>query len=124
MFAVYLAAAVAVDRARSGGGPTLIEALTYRLGAHSTADDPTRYRQAAEVEPWRAQDPLLRLAAQIDDEDFTRQVVEEVEERVRDLRTRLLSAPRAEPEEMFEFVYAEPPATLAAQREELRQWHS
>jgi 2-oxoisovalerate dehydrogenase E1 component alpha subunit len=124
VLAVHAATADALERARAGGGPTLIEALTYRLGAHSTADDPTRYRQAAEVEPWRAQDPLLRLAAQIADEDFTRQVAEEVEERVADLRARLLSAPRAEPEEMFEFVYAEPPATLAAQREELRQWRS
>jgi pyruvate dehydrogenase E1 component alpha subunit len=51
----------AVDRARGGGGPTFIEALTYRIGAHSTSDDPTRYRSEAEVETWRKKDPLDRL---------------------------------------------------------------
>ncbi|HEX6350527.1 MAG TPA: thiamine pyrophosphate-dependent dehydrogenase E1 component subunit alpha [Candidatus Dormibacteraeota bacterium] len=116
--------AEALERARAGEGPTLIEALTYRVGAHSTADDPSRYRPAAEVEPWRAQDPLARLAAQLDDEAFTREVAAEVETQVAELRARLLAAPRADPEEMFEFVYAQPPAGLAAQREELRQWRS
>ena len=51
----------ALARARTGGGPTLIEAVTYRMGAHTTSDDPTRYRDAAEVEIWRARDPILRL---------------------------------------------------------------
>jgi pyruvate dehydrogenase E1 component alpha subunit/2-oxoisovalerate dehydrogenase E1 component alpha subunit len=51
----------AMARARSGGGPTFVEALTYRMGAHSTSDDPSRYRSAVEVESWRRKDPLDRL---------------------------------------------------------------
>lgn len=61
VFAVYAASKEAVERARSGEGPSLIEAFTYRMGAHTTADDPTRYREDAEVEEWRAKDPVDRL---------------------------------------------------------------
>jgi pyruvate dehydrogenase E1 component alpha subunit len=59
--AVYLATRLAVSRARAGNGPTLIEALTYRYGAHATADDPSLYRSNDEVEEWRAKDPIDRL---------------------------------------------------------------
>jgi len=61
VFAMYVAIKQAVDRARSGGGPTFIEALTYRLGAHSSSDDPTRYRDEAEPAAWREKDPLVRF---------------------------------------------------------------
>ena len=61
MFAVYAATKMAADKARSGNGPTLIEGVTYRLGAHTTADDPTRYRQDDEVEKYLQFDPLIRL---------------------------------------------------------------
>ncbi|HYF13549.1 MAG TPA: pyruvate dehydrogenase (acetyl-transferring) E1 component subunit alpha [Phycisphaerales bacterium] len=61
LFAVYRATKEAADRARSGGGPTLIEAVTYRLADHTTADDARRYRDAAEVEAWQARDPVIRL---------------------------------------------------------------
>jgi pyruvate dehydrogenase E1 component alpha subunit len=61
IFAVYAAVRMAADRARSEGGPTLIEGLTYRLGAHTTSDDPTRYRSDDEVKLWEGRDPLLRL---------------------------------------------------------------
>jgi pyruvate dehydrogenase E1 component alpha subunit/2-oxoisovalerate dehydrogenase E1 component alpha subunit len=61
LLAVYKVVAEAVDRARSGAGPTFIEAVTYRMGAHSTSDDPTRYRSPAEVEEWARRDPLDRL---------------------------------------------------------------
>jgi pyruvate dehydrogenase E1 component alpha subunit len=61
IFAVYAAVRMAADRARSGAGPTLIEGLTYRLGAHTTSDDPSRYRTDAEVKQWETRDPLLRL---------------------------------------------------------------
>ena len=59
--AVFAATATAAARARSGGGPTLIEAVTYRIGSHTTSDDPTRYRPAAEVEQWKRRDPIIRL---------------------------------------------------------------
>ena len=61
IFAVYAAVKLAAERARAGEGPTLIEGLTYRLGAHTTSDDPTRYRTDEEVKQWEARDPLLRL---------------------------------------------------------------
>lgn len=61
VFAVYAAVKLAADRARSGKGPTLIEGLTYRLGAHTTSDDPTKYRTEQEVKEWEPRDPLIRL---------------------------------------------------------------
>src|SRR5437016_7023504 len=61
ILAVYDVMHQAVERARSGQGPTLVEALTYRIGAHTTADDPTRYRSSDEVESWRIKDPLVRF---------------------------------------------------------------
>ena len=63
LFAMYAAAKDAIDRARLGGGPTLIEAYTYRLGAHTTSDDPTKYREDSEVAEWQPKDPLLRMKA-------------------------------------------------------------
>jgi pyruvate dehydrogenase E1 component alpha subunit len=61
IFAVYAAVQMAAERAREGGGPTLIEGLTYRLGAHTTSDDPSRYRTDEEVRQWEPRDPILRL---------------------------------------------------------------
>ncbi len=61
IFAVYVATQAAIERARRGEGPTLIEAYTYRLGAHTTSDDPTRYRENAEVEEWKKKDPIDRM---------------------------------------------------------------
>ena len=61
IFAVYAAVKMASEHARAGGGPVLIEGLTYRLGAHTTSDDPTKYRSDEEVRTWEARDPLLRL---------------------------------------------------------------
>src|SRR5437588_2288090 len=80
ILAVYDVMHKAIERARSGQGPTLIETLTYRIGAHTTADDPTRYRDAAEVEAWRARDPIARfekflLARSLLDEEKIRHIV-------------------------------------------------
>ena len=74
VMAVYAAVRLAADKARSGKGPTLIEGVTYRMGAHTTADDPTRYRSDQEVEAWKQRDPLLRVetylkkAGKVDDQ--------------------------------------------------------
>src|SRR5437762_8352303 len=85
--AVYAAMKEAVDRARAGGGPTLLECETYRIGAHSSSDDPTRYRDEREVELWRKRDPIVRLRARLDadgawsdkqDEELRARVLEEV----------------------------------------------
>jgi pyruvate dehydrogenase E1 component alpha subunit len=61
VFAVYAATSIAASKARSGGGPTLIEGVTYRMGAHTTSDDPSRYRDAREAEEWEKRDPIVRL---------------------------------------------------------------
>src|ERR671919_522318 len=63
LLAVYAATQEAIARARGGDGPTLIECVTYRLGVHTTADDPTKYRSAEEVEAWERKDPLTRFSA-------------------------------------------------------------
>jgi pyruvate dehydrogenase E1 component alpha subunit/2-oxoisovalerate dehydrogenase E1 component alpha subunit len=63
LLAVIAAQREAVERARSGGGPTLIESVTFRMGGHSSSDDPTRYRDAAQVELWETRDPVARFAA-------------------------------------------------------------
>src|SRR5207237_6884341 len=63
--AVYGAVKAAVDRARSGGAPTLVECETYRIGAHSSSDDPTRYRDEREVETWRKRDPIEAFRARL-----------------------------------------------------------
>ena len=69
LFAVFTATSEAIDRARAGEGPTLIEAVTYRLGPHTTADDPGRYRDADEVQEWRKRDPLERVRIFLSERD-------------------------------------------------------
>lgn len=122
--AVYAATAEAVARARSGGGPTLIEAETYRVGAHSSADDPTRYREAAEVERWREKDPLARARARLvalgawDDAReaaLQAELLDEVNAAIREAE----ALPPPAVESLFEDVYARLPWHLAEQREEL-----
>src|SRR6478735_792984 len=66
VLAVLAVTRAALDRARSGGGPTFIEAVTYRMGPHTTADDPSRYRDAAELDLWRAKDPVSRVEAYLE----------------------------------------------------------
>lgn len=124
VLACYAVTAAALERARRGEGPTLIEAITYRMEAHTTADDPTRYRRAEEVEPWRARDPIdrveryLRAAGALD--DAGRQVVvEEAEEAAAELRRAIRSGPPEDPLEVFDRVFSRPTPQLAAERAEL-----
>ena len=118
MLAVYAAAREAVDRARAGDGPTLIECVTYRLGVHTTADDPTKYRSDAEVAMWEQKDPLTRFKAYLEKrnllaEGLERHVDEEIAEAIR----RFEATPPPDPLTMFDHVYAELPSDLAAQRD-------
>jgi pyruvate dehydrogenase E1 component alpha subunit/2-oxoisovalerate dehydrogenase E1 component alpha subunit len=122
--AVYAATAEAVARARSGGGPTLIEAETYRVGAHSSADDPSRYREATEVERWREKDPLVRARARLvalgawDDAReaaLQAELLAEVNAAIREAE----ALPPPALESLFEDVYARLPWHLAEQRAEL-----
>src|SRR5262249_60637216 len=123
--AVYRAVAVAVERARQGEGPTLIEAMTYRLGAHSTADDDSRYRTGEEVESRRADDPLVRMRAGLEAADveasFFEAAAAEARAVIGRLRTELAAAPDPPAAEMFDFVYAAPPPGLARQRAEVEE---
>ena len=118
VLAVYAAAREAVDRARAGDGPTLIECVTYRLGVHTTADDPTKYRSDAEVAMWEQKDPLTRFKAYLEkrnllEESLEQQVDEEIAAAIR----RFEATPTPDPVTMFDHVYAELPPDLAAQRD-------
>jgi 2-oxoisovalerate dehydrogenase E1 component subunit alpha len=120
--AVYAAVSSAVTHAAAGRGPTLIEALTYRVAAHTNADDATRYRDSAEVDAWLDRDPLRRLEAYlrgqklVDDGDLER-FGSEAEQFAAEVRTAMSGDMTADPAELFAHVYAEPPPALAAQRE-------
>jgi len=124
VLAVHEVTRRALDRARSGQGPTLVEAVTYRMGAHTTSDDPSKYRDGAEVEHWRTLDPIdrmrlhLRALGVLDDavEDGIETAATELADRMR-LACREL--PNPTPDSMFDNVMAEPTADLRDQRAEL-----
>jgi len=117
---VHVAMTEAIERARAGGGPTLIEALTYRIEAHTNADDATRYRQDDEVRSWLARDPLNRLQAYLTeagllDEAAVAAIGQEGEERAERLRAAMNADPVTDPAELFRHVYTEPTALLRSQ---------
>ena len=115
----------AVDHARSGQGPVLVEAHTYRMDAHTNADDPSRYRDPAEVEAWVSRDPLTRLEAYLRragvlDDEVAARLSEEAEAFAADLRARMNADPVVDPMSLFEHVYATPTPQLLEQREQVR----
>ena len=100
----------AVDRARRGDGPTLIEAVTYRIGVHTTADDPTVYRQDAEVEEWKGKCPITRFEAFLAargtlDADGAREVVESCERDVLAARDQFRAMAEKKPQEIFDYMF-------------------
>jgi 2-oxoisovalerate dehydrogenase E1 component alpha subunit len=118
---VYGAVRTAVDRARRGEGPTLVEAVTYRLEAHTTADDTSRYRSEDEAAAWRARDPVDRFLRvlrerQVLDDAYLAEVDAEGEVIAARMRDSLFGAPAGDPREMFDHVYATPTPQLDAQR--------
>ncbi|MBB4688985.1 pyruvate dehydrogenase (acetyl-transferring) E1 component subunit alpha [Amycolatopsis jiangsuensis] len=121
---VHAAVEQAVARAAAGEGPTLIEAVTYRIESHTNADDATRYRERAEVEEWLERDPIARLKRYLTDHGLlTEQVQQEIDARAEDeasaLRERMNVDTVLDPAELFEHVYAEPTAALRDQASEL-----
>lgn len=123
--AVHTATAEAVARARAGRGPTLIEALTYRVEPHSTSDDPGRYREDAEAEHWRAhRDPVALLRAALvaaghaDEADLAR-VDADAARRAREIRDGVAAAPEPDGSELFTHVFRETTEELTRQR---RTW--
>jgi 2-oxoisovalerate dehydrogenase E1 component subunit alpha len=123
VLAVYGATKEAATRARDEGIPTLIEAVTYRLGPHSTADDASKYRPNEEVEQWKAQDPLERYRQWLEtsgaaDEDFFRSVDDEAKEFAAKMRAGVIASEPRPVEEMFQWVFDDIPPHLARQRDE------
>jgi pyruvate dehydrogenase E1 component alpha subunit len=113
----------AVERARRGEGPTLIEALTYRLGPHTTADDASRYRDEQDVERWRAYDPIDRYRAWLvasghADDTFVADCEADAAAWVSQVREGVIATEPPPAEWMFDWVYAQPPELLSRQREE------
>jgi pyruvate dehydrogenase E1 component alpha subunit len=127
ILAVYDVMQKAVQRARSGRGPTLVETLTYRIGAHTTADDPTRYRDPAEVEAWRAKDPIARFQKFLTErgllnEGRVQQVVEEVEEEVNEAVQIAEAMPPMAPDSFFDYTMAELSPRLKEQHADLLRY--
>jgi pyruvate dehydrogenase E1 component alpha subunit len=120
VLAVYVAAREGVERARAGKGPTLIECVTYRLGVHTTADDPSKYRSEEEVKAWERKDPLTRFRVYLETRKLLDDGLEgEIDEEIAAAVRRFEAAPPADLLRLFDHVYAEIPPPLAAQRAEL-----
>jgi len=127
ILAVYAVMQRAIERARSGQGPTLVETLTYRIGPHTTADDATRYRDAAEVEAWRAKDPLVRfrlflLQRNLLDEEQDRQLIAGVEAEINAAVTEAEAMPPPAPDEFFDYMVADLSPRLQEQRADLLRY--
>ena len=123
--AMYDVLSEAVRHARAGGGPTLIEAVTYRMEAHTNADDDKRYRADSEVTAWREHDPIDLLERELTargllDEDGIRAARDDAEALAADLRARMNQDPALDPMDLFPQVYAEPTPQLREQRTQLR----
>ncbi|MEU6505786.1 pyruvate dehydrogenase (acetyl-transferring) E1 component subunit alpha [Streptomyces sp. NPDC046942] len=119
--AVHEVLSAAVRHARAGGGPTLVEAVTYRVDAHTNADDATRYRGDAEVAAWRAHDPIELLEAELTargliDEAAIAAARQDAEDMAASLRERMNQDPELNPMDLFDHVYAQTTAQLREQR--------
>jgi TPP-dependent pyruvate/acetoin dehydrogenase alpha subunit len=129
VLAVYTAAKEAVDRARSGDGPTMIECVTYRMSVHTTADDPKRYRTDEEVEEWVKRDPITRFQKYLTDKGLMSQdkidalegeikaEMSHVEQRWEDEMKKI-----GDPMDMFNHLYEEVPSYLREQKDELKKF--
>jgi 2-oxoisovalerate dehydrogenase E1 component subunit alpha len=123
VFACLAVTRKALQAAREGQGPTLIEAFTYRMGAHTTTDDPTRYRLATELEAWKLKDPVERVKAFLvrtgaADSAFFEAIDTEAAQVGKRVRTSCLEMPDPEPLAIFGNIYSEPNALLEAEREQ------
>jgi pyruvate dehydrogenase E1 component alpha subunit len=124
VLAVYEVTRRALELARVGGGPTLIEAFTYRMGAHTTSDDPTRYRVDAEVEVWKHRDPVERVKSLLVHEYKVKktalnEVTAEAEAMALQLREDVLAMGRPDPITMFDHAYAAPHPLIDEGRREM-----
>ena len=123
VLACYAVTKKAMQAAREGQGPTLIEAFTYRMGAHTTTDDPTRYRLASELEMWKLRDPIERVRAYLvrtglAEPDFFADVDAEANQIGARVREACRTMPDPPPLAIFDHVYAEPTSIIRAEREQ------
>lgn len=127
VLAVYAAAKAALSKAknpRDEPRPTLVEAVQYRFGAHTTADDPSKYRPESEVDYWRERDPIVRFETFLTergvlDSELIDQIRSSVSDRIASAIESVESTPRPEPTDMFQYVYETPPEKLIRQRDRL-----
>jgi pyruvate dehydrogenase E1 component alpha subunit len=129
VLAVLAVTQAALAAARDGQGPTLIEAFTYRMGAHTTSDDPTRYRVAADLEAWKLKDPIERVKVYLArsgmaDAAFFAGVDEEAEALAVHLRDGCRALPDPDPVSIFDHVYAEPHPLVDAERAAFSAYHA
>ena len=125
VLAVYVATRDALTRAKAGEGPTLIECVTYRMGLHTTADDPSKYRSKEEEAAWRKRDPIPRFQAYLKarglwDEAWQARLDEEMEREIREAIEEAEADRDFDPTDMFEYVFAIKPPHLSAQQAEAR----
>ncbi|HET7387477.1 MAG TPA: pyruvate dehydrogenase (acetyl-transferring) E1 component subunit alpha [Nocardioidaceae bacterium] len=121
VLATYAVTQAALQRAREGQGPTLVEAYTYRMGAHTTTDDPTRYRLSADLEKWKLKDPIARVKVYLSrngmaDQEFFDQIEDEAERLGEHLREGCKALPEPNPLDLFDRVYAEGSPELTEQK--------
>jgi pyruvate dehydrogenase E1 component alpha subunit len=124
VLAVLAVARQALARAREGSGPTLVEAWTYRMGAHTTSDDPSRYRLAAELETWKLKDPIERVKAYLSrsgaaDAAFFGEIDAAADQLAAHIRAGCLALPDPDPLTLFDNVYAEGSSLLDEEREQM-----
>ena len=127
IFAMYSATKEAIDRARRGEGPTLIEAYTYRLGAHTTSDDPTKYREELEVDEWKVKDPIARFRTYLTNkgiltEEWEEETKKDLEKEVMSTFESIENKSDTEIDDIFKYHYAEMPAQLEEQLNEYKSF--
>lgn len=128
VLASYAVTAKNLDDARSGTGPRLIEALTYRIGAHTSSDDPTKYRTDAELQSWIARDPIPRFEAYLrsrgEGDGFFADVASEAEDFAADIRRRTIALTPPTTDLIFDNVYSDPHPVTAAQKSWLAEYEA
>jgi pyruvate dehydrogenase E1 component alpha subunit len=127
VLATYAVTQAALQRAREGSGPTLVEAYTYRMGAHTTTDDPTRYRLSEDLERWKLRDPIERVRTYLTrnvklDKDFFSAIDEEAEQLGERLREGCRALPDPDLLDMFDNAFVDQTPELAAQRAEVADY--
>jgi 2-oxoisovalerate dehydrogenase E1 component alpha subunit len=129
VLATYAVTRAALEQCGRGEGPVLVEAFTYRMGAHTTSDDPTRYRLSADLEAWKLKDPLERMKSYLvrsglADADFLADVAAAADEMAHRVRTAVLEMPDPAGPTMFDDIYTEAHPRLVEQKAEFIAYHS